>query len=305
MFDAVQGRQCAALLMLLPWLLVGCQLQPTAPHDNNSTRLVVPFFAQQTYQCGPAALASMLHAAGVAVSPDELVSEVWLPQRRGSLAMELAAAARARGRLVYPVNSEGQLLDELDAGHPVLIRQNLLFDWWPQWHFAVVTGYAAHGEEFFLHSGTHQDLHVDRDWFMRRWAKADNEGFVVLAEGELPSDSDATRLMQAIEDVSRSSQKPALSYWRSAVVRYPDDALMHFGHGNALYLAGDKVAARDAFARAVALQPTLHAGWNNLASVLHELGQNQEARDAITRALEMVPANSLYLETRNEILSAH
>lgn len=298
-----RGRLYAALLML-PWLLGGCQLQPPAAHDHTSSRLSVPFFAQQEYQCGPAALASVLHAADAPVSPDELVTEVWLPERRGSLAMELAAAARARGRLVYPVNSETQLLEELDAGHPVLIRQNLLFDWWPQWHFAVVTGYAAHGEEFFLHSGTRRDMRVDRNWFTRRWHKADNEGFVVLAQGTLPARSDATTLLQAIEDVRRSSKSPALSYWQVAVARYPDNALMHFAHGNALYQAGNKQAARNAFASAVALQPGLHAGWNNLASVLLELGLHEEATDAITRALELAPTNALYVETRDDILSA-
>lgn len=303
MIRPCRGRLCAALL-ILPWLLGGCQLQPPAPHDNTGTRLSVPFFAQQEYQCGPAALASMLRAAGTPASPDELVDEVWLPGRRGSLAMELAAAARARGHLVYPVTTETQLLEELDAGHAVLIRQNLLFDWWPRWHFAVVTGYTAHGEEFFLHSGIRRDLRVDRKWFMQRWEKADNEAFVVLKEGELPARSDTTRLLHAIEDVSRSSRQPALSYWQAAVMRYPDDALLHFAYGNALYQAGDADAARNAFARAVALQPALHAGWNNLASVLNELGHTPDALDAITRALELAPTNTLYLETRNEILSA-
>lgn len=299
-----RGRIAAPLLWLLPWLLGGCQLQPPASPDNTGARLSVPFFAQQEYQCGPAALASVLHTAGTPASPDELVDDVWLPGRRGSLAMELAAAARARGHLVYPVTTETQLLEELDAGHPVLIRQNLLFDWWPQWHFAVVTGYAAHGEEFFLHSGTHRDMRVDRNWFMRRWHKADNEGFVVLAPGKLPARSNATTLLQAIEDVRRSSRSPALSYWQAAVARYPDNALMYFAHGNALYQAGNKHAARDAFARAVALQPGLHAGWNNLASVLHELGQRDDATDAITRALELAPENTLYVQTRSEILAA-
>lgn len=301
MIRPCRGRLCAALL-ILPWLLGGCQLQPPAPHDHTSSRLSVPFFAQQEYQCGPAALASVLHAADAPVSPDELVSEVWLPERRGSLAMELAAAARARGRLVYPVNSEIQLLEELDAGHPVLIRQNLLFDWWPQWHFAVVTGYAAHGEEFFLHSGTRRDMRVDRNWFMRRWHKADNEGFVVLAQGTLPAHSEATTLLQAIEDVRRSSKSPALSYWQAAVARYPDSALMHFAHGNALYQAGNKQAARDAFRRAVMLQPTLHAGWNNLASVLNELGDVDDARQAIARAIALSPDNPVYQQTEQDIL---
>lgn len=158
----------------------------------------------------------------------------------------------------------------------------------------------------------HGDLHdfmqwqkpIDRNWFTRRWHKADNEGFVVLAQGTLPARSDATTLLQAIEDVRRSSKSPALSYWQVAVARYPDNALMHFAHGNALYQAGNKQAARNAFASAVALQPGLHAGWNNLASVLLELGLHEEATDAITRALELAPTNALYVETRDDILSA-
>src|SRR5690606_26668670 len=301
MIRPCRDRLYAALLML-PWLLGGCQLQPPAPHDNTDTRLNVPFFAQQEYQCGPAALASMLQAAGTPASPDKLVDEVWLPGRRGSLAMELAAAARARGHLVYPVTTEAQLLEELDADHAVLIRQNLLFDWWPRWHFAVVTGYAAHGGEFFLHSGTRRDMRVDRNWFMRRWHKADNEGFVVLTQGKLPAHSEATTLLQAIEDVRRSSKSPALSYWQAAVARYPDSALMHFAHGNALYQAGNKQAARDAFRRAVMLQPTLHAGWNNLASVLNELGDVDDARQAIARAIVLSPDNPVYQQTEQDIL---
>lgn len=301
MLAAVQGRLCATLLVL-SWLLGGCQLQPPAPHDNTGARLVVPFFAQQEYQCGPAALASMLHAADAPASPDELVNEVWLPERRGSLAMELAAAARARGRLVYPVSSVRQLLAELDAGHPVLVRQNLLFDWWPQWHFAVVTGYAAHGEEFFLHSGSQRDLRVDRNWFMRRWDKADNEGFVVLREGELPARSEPDVLLAAIEDVSRSSRTPALAYWQAAAERYPEHSVLHFARGNALYQSADMVGARDAFRRAVLLQPTLHAGWNNLASVLNELGDVHDARQAIARAIALSPDNPVYRQTEQEIL---
>ena len=49
----------------------------------------VPFFPQQRYQCGPAALATVLSWSGAAVSPDALVPEIYLPARRGSLQIEL------------------------------------------------------------------------------------------------------------------------------------------------------------------------------------------------------------------------
>ena len=163
-------------------------MSPAAPAPH---LLPVPFYAQQKYQCGPAALASMLGYAGIAISPDALVDEVWLPERQGSLGMELVAAARARGLLVYPVNTEQHLLAELDAGHPVLIQQNLLFNWWPQWHFAVVVGEADRGALLYLHSGNREAMKVDRKWFDNHWRKADRSGYVMLPDGQLPAQTDA------------------------------------------------------------------------------------------------------------------
>src|SRR3954466_13641373 len=48
----------------------------------------VPFFPQEEYQCGPAALAMAMDYAGAALRPEALVEEVWLPARHGSLQLE-------------------------------------------------------------------------------------------------------------------------------------------------------------------------------------------------------------------------
>ena len=58
----------------------------------------VPFFPQVEYQCGPAALATALASSGVAVTPGDLVSQVYIPARKGSLQIEMMAAARRRGQ---------------------------------------------------------------------------------------------------------------------------------------------------------------------------------------------------------------
>ena len=63
----------------------------------------VPFHPQEEYQCGPAALATVLVHAGVATTPDALVPEVYLPARGGSLQAEMLAAARRHGR--WPTDS--------------------------------------------------------------------------------------------------------------------------------------------------------------------------------------------------------
>ena len=45
----------------------------------------IPFFPQEDYQCGPAALAMILVNAGLEVVPEDLVEKVYIPDRRGSL----------------------------------------------------------------------------------------------------------------------------------------------------------------------------------------------------------------------------
>src|SRR5690606_40435641 len=107
----------------------------------------VPFFAQDEYQCGPAALATVLVADGVEVTPEELVDQVYVPARQGSLQIEMLAAPRRMGRLSYPLLPElQQVLDEVASGRPVLVVQNVGLQRLPQWHYAVVVGYGLGGD---------------------------------------------------------------------------------------------------------------------------------------------------------------
>ena len=100
----------------------------------------VPFFPQSDYQCGPAALATVMVAAGVKITPDELVPEVYLPERKGSLQVEMLAAARRHGLVSYQLApSYADLIREIAAGTPVILLQNLGIK--EGWHYAVAVGY--------------------------------------------------------------------------------------------------------------------------------------------------------------------
>ena len=61
----------------------------------------VPFFAQEEYQCGPAAVAMVMNAAGVQVTPEQMVEQVYLPARKGSLQIEMLVAPRRHGLIAY------------------------------------------------------------------------------------------------------------------------------------------------------------------------------------------------------------
>ena len=69
-------------------LLAGCaSVPPTASDpgaDGVSLELTAtPFYPQERYQCGPAALTTILDASGADVSLDEIVRKVYLPRRPG------------------------------------------------------------------------------------------------------------------------------------------------------------------------------------------------------------------------------
>ena len=90
------------------------QLAPEAPRQVELGQ--VPFFAQEDYLCGPAALAMVLDYSGLAVRPEDLVAQVYAPTRQGSLPPAMLGAARRHGRLAYP-------LDTLDGCRATCARE--------------------------------------------------------------------------------------------------------------------------------------------------------------------------------------
>ena len=91
----LRNARLAAGVLLSAVLASGCALvipQTVELHDAWPAGLPahaeladVPFLPQDDYQCGPSALATTLSYAGVKVTTEDLVSQVYLPARRGSL----------------------------------------------------------------------------------------------------------------------------------------------------------------------------------------------------------------------------
>jgi hypothetical protein len=230
----------------------------------------VPFFPQQAYQCGPAALATVLWHSGVAASPDALRDAVYLPGRQGSLQPELLAAARRQGRIPYRIpGTAAALLAELAAGHPVLVLQNRGLDAWPRWHYAVVAGYEADGHRWLLRSGRRRHHRESHDMFWLRWAKADHWAIVIPPPGDLPATVSADQALQALADA-----EPVLPVslarvnWEAALARWPGDHRIQFATANTRRAAGEPVAAAALYRQLLASEPGHLAARNNYADLL-------------------------------------
>lgn len=249
----------------------------------------VPPYVQDEYQCGPAALASMLTWSGEAVTPDSLRESLYIPARKGTLQVEIASQARRHGRIPYRLGGGlTGLLAELDAGHPVLVLENLGLGWAPVWHYSVVYGFDPDRAGLRLRSGTERDRHVVLETFSRTWGRADQWGLVVLPPDRLPVTGTPASALEAIAPLEQLGEAGAAhTAYRAAARRWPKSASVHFALGNSHFARGNYDQAEAAWRRATELDPNYAAAYNNLAFALAEQGKWEQAIDAAQTAISI------------------
>lgn len=246
-----------------------------------------PFFPQQDYQCGPAALATVLVHAGAQVSPEELVGLVYIPARQGSLQAEMLAAPRRYSRVSYQIAPRfDALLREVAAGNPVVVLQDTGAGPVTNWHYAVVVGFDYPAGELYLRSGETRRLAMPFTVFEYTWKKSDYWAMVTMPPGRMPATATETAYPAAIAAMERVGESPAVIMAYSAFLeRWPANVAASIGLANQYYALGQLNAAETVLHQAAARHPESVPVLNNLAHTLSDLGRNQEALALIERAL--------------------
>jgi hypothetical protein len=294
------GRYRAPLssILLTAALLCGCatplqshRLIGDRPEGLSSERelTATPFFPQEDYQCGPAALATVLTVDGIEVSPGELTPQIYLPERQGSLQIELGAAARRYGQVPYPLApSVEAMLREVEAGHPVLVLQNLGLSWIPLWHYAVVVGYDLDDGLVVLRSGRTKRRVTELTTFERTWRRAEHWALVILPPDRLPRTAEELRYLNAVTALEQTGQWAAANLaYRTALQRWPKSLIARMGIGNSAYALGHPAAAVGSFRAVLALEPNYAPAHNNLAYALLALGDGDGALAHARRAVAL------------------
>lgn len=265
-----------------------------------------PFFPQQEYQCGPAALATVLVWQGFAVSPEELVAEVYVPERRGSLQAEMRAAARSRGLVAYRLQPElVDVLAEVAAGNPVLVFQNLGLGIAPRWHYAVVIGYDLDAGELILRSGTIERHVNELARFERTWARGERWAFVAVPPERPAATAEPLPWLRAVNELEQTGRLTAARKgYQAAIERWPEQHIGYLGLANVHYAEGRHLPAEQALRALLQLQPERHEAWNNLAHVLAARQCGQQARAAAACAVALAPQAAVYERTARRVADA-
>lgn len=246
----------------------------------------VPFHPQDDDLCGPAVLATVLQSAGIDRTPDDLVDQVYLPQRQGSLQVEMLGATRRAGAVPYILRpAPDELLREVAAGHPVVVLQDVGLLPMARWHYAVVVGFDLAAGTITLRSGTHKRLVMPVQDFDRTWAKSDRWAFVALPPGRLPATANEADYLAAAAIFERVSPAAGARAYETALGAWPRSLFARLALGNAAYRQRDLAQALSHYRQATLDHPDAADAWNNLAQVLFEQGQAGEAAQAARRAV--------------------
>ncbi|MCF8178536.1 MAG: PA2778 family cysteine peptidase [Sulfuritalea sp.] len=290
-----RARLTAGVLLLLAGLS-GCAslvpqtmgLRDTWPADVavRTEKTEVPFFSQKEYQCGPAALATTLVDAGTAVSPDELLKLVYLPGRHGSLQVEMLAAPRHYSLISYQLAPRfDALLQEVAAGNPVIVLQDIGLGPFTNWHYAVVVGFDYPAGELYLRSGETRRLAIPFTIFEYTWKRGNYWAMVTLPPDRIPASANEADYLTAISAMELVGT-PAASMlaYSTFLQRWPDNVGAGIGLANRHYALGALADAEAVLQRTAARHPDSVPVLNNLAQVLSDLGRNEEALALVQRA---------------------
>lgn len=247
----------------------------------------VPFFPQEDYQCGPAALATALGAYSKPVTPEDLVDQVYLPARHGSLQAEMLAAPRRYGMVPYRLAPRyDDLLREVAAGNPVIVLQDYGVAPFSIWHYAVVVGFDYPQGEVVLRSGKKKRLTMPFAVLEYTWKGSDYWAMVVTPPDRIPVTAAQAPYLSAVVAMERGGDTAAArAAYAAFLKRWPDNLTARIGLANAYYAQNDLRNAEAVLRDASSRHPDSVVVMNNLAQTLSDEGRNEEALTLIERAI--------------------
>lgn len=262
-------------IFILCFLCVGCATRAVQteallaePGDRPVMHLIqdVPFIDQTLGYCGPATLTMAMRRAGQDVTVDEIAAQIYTPGLKGSLQSDLIGASRRQGLMAVPIHHLSALLDEVAAGHPVIIFENLGLTWAPNWHYALVLGYDLAKQEIIMHSGHEAYFRWDLKKFERSWMLGEYWGLVVLPAGELSVSADELVQVAAAYGLEQAQKyKEAEKSYNRILEKWPNSLVALIGLGNLAFQKRDQKKALEFLQRAVKAHPESVAAKHNLS----------------------------------------
>lgn len=157
--------------LLIPIVLLSCKTPFPVP-DPPKDRVIknVPFYPQEMFQCGPAALAETFNFWGKNILPEEIARDIYSQGARGTLTMDMILYSEKKGFAARQYSgSVEDVRKNIDLGYPLILLVDYGFSIYQKNHYLVVLGYTEDG--LWVHSGREQEKFIPLKDFLGPWEK--------------------------------------------------------------------------------------------------------------------------------------
>lgn len=282
---------------------------PPTQHFTSSS-INVPFIPPRSELCGSTSIemVSSFWKSTTAYLPklsmSELDAHTLIPEKGGTLQIEMVTAARANGLIAYPMEPTFEaLFSELNAHHPVIVLVNRSFSWHPLWHYAPVIGYDEKKRSIIVHFSDQPNEAVPLATFGALWKRSGNWGVILLPPGELPASVLSKTFLRAVYEFEKTGEGAgAILTYQSALMRWPEDTDILFALANAEYNILNLSEAEKNYRKLLVLKPAHPHALNNLSILLCHTGRSDEGLKLLDKVVSDDPKIlSLVKSSRNEI----
>ena len=296
-------KVCVLAGLSLLFLLSGCQSTPQADRlrqeglasfPESHTIQSVPFIPQEQYYCGPTTLSEVFGYYGRTTSPNDIAPKLFIPNKEGSLQLEMITATRQFGFLPY--NERGtlsSLMSLVKDDIPVIVFQNLSIQLIPQWHYAVVIGFDSDKGTVKLHTGLTANHEMSLELFERTWARANYWYMAPVPPGKASSHMKPYGYVSAAYDILKvNDEKTALAFLETATHQWPDYWLSYFLLAN-YYMEQNRDVAIQWFEKGFHVGNVQQAFVHNYALALSQNGERAKAQSILQSGLKQYPDDKL------------
>lgn len=225
----------------------------------------VPFILQDEAYCGPATLAMLLNYRGETYNQDELSELTFIEKANGTYQSSMKSAVRKKGYMLVEVDSIENMIKEIHIDNPVVVFQNLGFDWYPLWHYSLVVGYDLNKDQLTIHSGKNKFERIEVSKFMKSWERGGKWGFTAIIPGEESATASELQLMKSASILEKLGYIPlARRAYEQIANKYPDSFMAYVGLGNLSLRDKQLVLSKEYYEKARTIAPSNPVIHNNL-----------------------------------------
>jgi tetratricopeptide (TPR) repeat protein len=265
----------------------------------------VPPIAQKAYQCGPAALESVIRYWGGSADADSIGKAIYGPRTRGVFNFSLAQYAKTLGfwTEIHEEWGAEDLRQWLRKGVPPIVMLDTGTLWVRTYHFVVLKGFDDRMKIFYANTGVLETQAIDYGEFERRWKKASHWSLIVSPPEKVDWELDEAKSIELALIFEKNGNLNQAKQWlESALIKNPESLAGKFNLANIYSRSNRPEQAKILYQELLNKNPDRPEISNNLAWIYYEEGRYEDALKIVETAFKNgAPQNYDILDTAGMI----